>query len=238
MAAEPQLQELQKRRARRLLLGVRVVFFTGVVASSGWVLSSVVFHLVSQRDPLHKQPRISAQVDRPEEVFRCYFDLLLLFHVLVADHGRLPSDTLCKDQSLKSRWNEVYGWDTHPWYVVLRSSEATAADLGHWRYRFYEIWSRCRLNEPTARSQSAVLANLVRAHQDLDELRRVLTRQVHQFQQQAAPLVNRIRKTFIAAEGQLDQPARRIKRERKLIKYRLRRWGIHRGDQETCAIGF
>jgi DNA-binding NtrC family response regulator len=161
-----------------------------------------------------------------------------LFQALVSDYGRLPTNQLCKDESLKERWNDVYGWDTHPWYVVLRSSQATASDLGHWRYRFYEVWSRCRLNELQARAKNPVLNNLAKAHQDLDELRRILTRQVQHFQQQAAPLVQRIRSILAETEGKLDQSARRMKRERKLIKYRLRRWGIHRVEPETCNIGF
>lgn len=215
-----------------------MVFFTGVVACSGWVLSSVVYHLVTQRDPLYRQQRISRQADRPEEVFRCYFDMLLLFQTLVVDHGHIPSATMCRNYSLRKRWDEVYGWDAHPWYVVLRSSQPTASDLGQWRYRFYEVWSRCRLNDSEVLERSPVLGQLARAHQDLDELRRVLTRQVHRYEEQAAPLVHRIRKTLAAAENKVDQPDRRMKRERKLIKYRLRRWGIHSGADETCAIGF
>lgn len=228
----------QKRRARRALLVVRVVFFTGVIGASLWVLASVVVHLVSERDPLHAQARISRQADRPEEIFACYFDTMLLFHVLVADHGRIPSTTRCQDVGLRGRWGRTYGWDTHPWYVVLKSNQATPAELGHWRYQFYEVWSRCRLNDPVARGRNPVLAELARAHQDLDELRRALTRQVQQFQLQSEPLILRIRKALGAAERNLDGAPRRMQRERKLIKYRLRRWGIHRSDDETCAVGF
>lgn len=225
-------------RARRILLVVRIGFFSGVVVCSGWVLASVVVHLVSERSPLHMQPRISRLADRPEEVFRCYFDTMLLFHVLLADSGSIPADTRCKDYSVRKRWGDVYAWDSHPWYVVLKSAQATPEELGHWRYRFWEVWSRCRLNDPEVRARSPVLAELARIHEDLDQLRRALTRQVQAFHQHAMPLVRRIRRSLAQAEGKLERPDRRLKRERKLIKYRLRRWGIHRGDDASCSIGF
>jgi len=217
---------------------VRIVFYGSVVCFALWMMSSVVYQLMAERGPLRKGHRISKQLDKPQEIFRCYFDTLLLFNALMADFGRIPADTRCRENSVKARWTQVYAWDTHPWTVVHQGNRDTISSVGVWRYRRWEVWSRCRLGDDDIRQRSPALAHLAKVHRALDDLRRALTRQVKEFQKDASPLVTQIRKNLDAARERLHRPKRRLKRERKLSKYRLRKWGIREPDETVCPVGF
>lgn len=226
-----------RRRSRRLLI-VRIVFYGGVGCFGAWILASVVFHLWAEQKPFRHSKPISKMADKPEEIFRCYFDTLLLFNALMNDFGHISSDTRCEEYSIKSRWNQIYAWDTYPWRVVHKGSQDTPQDLGIWRYRRYDVWSRCRLNDQDVLARSPALAQLARVHADLDELRRALTREVRQFDRTASPIVQRIRKQLRRTRGRLKKHRRRMKRERKLSKYRLRKWGIREPEPTICPVGF
>lgn len=226
-----------KRRQRRLLI-VRILFYGSVSCLGAWILASVVYQLTASHAPLRDSRPISKSADDPQEIFRCYFDTLLLFNALMSDFGRIPSATRCQSHSVKGRWEPVYAWDTHPWTVAHKRSRNSVRDLGVWRYRRYVVWSRCRLNDAEVLERNPVLAELARVHVTLDELRRALTQQVKRFNATAQPLVARIRKRMKKASGDLDRPRRRLQRERKLSRYRLRTWGFRVPEQQTCPVGF
>jgi hypothetical protein len=227
-------QSPKRERSRRLLI-VSVGFYTGVVLAILWFLVSVVTHLVRARDPLRVKDQISAKADRPQEIYQCFFDTMLLFDVMLEDYGRIASNTRCLNGSIKQDWGRIYAWDTHPWSVVHRGDAFSEQTVGVWRYRRHEIWSRCRLYDEKVLGRSKVLTLLASVHEDLDELRRALTAQMRRFDDDATPVVDRIRSRLADADSQLKQP-RRLEQERRLIKWRLRKWGIHRNPPPICPI--
>lgn len=219
---------------RSILRAVSAVFYSAVCVVGLWILGSVPLHLLRAGDPLRGR-RISPRADNPEEIFRCYFDTLLLFNVIVDDYGQLIAASRCGRGAAKRSWKNVYSWDTHPWNVVYARNHVTRKRMGVWRYLRHEIWSRCRLNEGRVLKRSRVLRLLAAVHDDLDSLRRRLTAQMIQYTRDSAPLVNRINARLEKARSVLKQP-RRLKREQKMIKYRLRKWGIRTNPSPMCPI--
>jgi hypothetical protein len=224
-----------RRRKHWLYLLIASVYYTVVSGFIAWILLSVGVHLMRSRGPLRQTPRISARAENPREVFQCYFDTWLLFDAMLDDFGRIAANQRCMKRSVKQDWGSIYAWDTHPWSVVDRGDQLTEESVGVWRYRLHEVWSRCRLNDTGLLERSRVLGSLALVHQDLDDLRRALTRQMRDFARTSDPLVERIRRRLAAADAELKQP-QRLLREKRLVKWRLRQWGIHRTPPAVCKI--
>jgi hypothetical protein len=227
--------ERPRRRRHWLYLVILGTFYTVVGGFSLWILASVAVHLLRSRDPLRQTPRISARADNPREIFQCYFDTWLLFDAMLEDYGRIPATQRCMNRSVRRDWGNVYSWDTHPFTVVYNQTQVTEEGVGVWRYRLHEIWSRCRLNDSGLLQNNKILGLLADVHQDLDELRRALTRQMRSFAKDSAPLVERVRQRLSRAGAEIKQP-QRLLREKRLVKWRLRQWGIHRTPPLVCKI--
>lgn len=224
-----------RRKKHWLYLLIVGVYYTVVSTFIAWILLSVAVHLLRSRDPLQQTPRISARADNPREIFQCYFDTWLLFDAMVEDFGRITGNQRCGAEALKRAWAPIYGWDTHPFTVVYSQNRLSEESVGVWRYRMHEVWSRCRLNDTGLLERNRVLGLLAEVHQDLDELRRALTRQVRDFSGSSRTIVERIRSRLAAADARVNQP-QRLLREKRLVKWRLRQWGIHRTPPPVCKI--
>ncbi|MFH2006321.1 MAG: hypothetical protein ABI333_07035 [bacterium] len=201
-----------------------------------WLLSSVALHLLWERGPLLGKERISRKADNPVEIFHCYLDTLTLFNVMVKDYGSLPARTRCEQSSLKAEWSSIYGWDTNPWSVVYTGGNVRSEEVGVWRYRRYEVWSRCRLSDSRVVARSEALRNLRKIHLEMDELRRMLTRQLHRHTSGPAPLVDKIRRRLTKTFGTLKNRRRLMNKWKNVIPARLRKWGIRRKPKPTCPI--
>jgi hypothetical protein len=214
---------------------VQVVFYTGVVLFGLWLLSSVTLHLMWDRGPLLGHGRISKK-PTPVEIFHCYLDTLTLFNVMMEDYGDVTARTRCERVSVKAEWGSIYAWDTHPWNVVRKGNRALPEDVGLWRYRKYQVWSRCRLDEEKLLSRTPTLRELARVHGELDELRRALTRQLHAHASSSAPLVDMIRNRLDKTYDKLKNKRRLMKKWKHVIPARLRKWGIRRQPKPICPI--
>lgn len=212
-----------------------MVFYSSVVLFGIWLLSSVVLHLMWNRGPLLGRDRISKQ-PTPVEIFHCYLDSLTLFNVMMEDYGNVTARTRCEQVSVKAEWGSIYSWDTLPWNVARKGDPVRPDDVGIWRFRKYEVWSRCRLDEEGLLSRTPALAELARVHQEMDELRRALTRQIHTHHSASAPLVGRIRNRLNTTFGKLKNRRRLMKKWKHVIPARLRKWGIRRQPKPICPI--
>ena len=236
MESDPKNEPQEKRARSRRLLAVQIVFYTGVVVFGLWLLSSVALHLLWDRGPLLGKNRISKKADNPVEVFHCYLDTLTLFNVMMQDYGDMTARQRCEQTSLKAEWGSIYAWDTHPWNVVRKGNNLKPDDVGVWRYRRYEVWSRCRLGESATLSRSPALRELALVHQEMDELRRVLTRALHTHANASSPRVNKIRNRLDKTFGKLKKRRRLMKKWKNVIPARLRKWGIRRKPKPICPI--
>lgn len=228
-------QKIEKRERSRRLFVVQVVFYSCVVLFGLWLLSSVMLHLMWNRGPLLGHDRISKK-PTPVEIFHCYLDTLTLFNVMMEDYGNVTARTRCERASIKAEWGSIYSWDTHPWTVVRKGNRVRPEEVGLWRFRKYQVWSRCRLDEEGLLSRSKALRELARAHGDLDELRRDLTRQLHAHVRSSAPLVEKIRTRLNTTFGTLKNRHRLMKKWKHVIPARLRKWGIRRQPMPICPI--
>jgi hypothetical protein len=224
----------KRERSRRLLV-VQVVFYAGVVLFGLWFLSSVVLHLMWDRGPLLGHGRISKKPTEVE-IFHCYLDTLTLFNVMVEDYGNVTARTRCERSSVKKTWGSIYAWDAHPWNVVRKGNPVRLKDVGVWRFRKYQVWSRCRLDEAGLLSRTRSLADLARVHLEMDKLRRVLTLQLHAHVSASAPLVEKIRRQLHSTFGTMKNKRRLMKKWKHVIPARLRKWGIRRQPKPICPI--
>jgi hypothetical protein len=214
---------------------VQVVFYTGVVLFGLWLLSSVILHLMWNRGPLLGHDRISKQ-PTPVEIFHCYLDTLTLFNVMMEDYGSVTSRARCEQVSVKAEWSSIYSWDTHPWNVVRKGNRIRPDDVGLWRFRKYEVWSRCRLDETGLLDRTPALRELARVHGELDELRRALTRELHVHEDASAPLVRTIRERLDTTYEKLKNRRRLMQKWKHVIPARLRQWGIRPQPKPICPI--
>lgn len=212
-----------------------MVFYSAVVLFGLWLLSSVVLHLMWNRGPLLGRDRIAKQ-PTPVEIFHCYLDSLTLFNVMMEDYGNVTARTRCQHASVKAEWGSIYSWDTLPWTVVRKRGSVRPEDVGLWRFRKYEVWSRCRLDEEGLLSRTPALRELAQVHKEMDELRRALTRQLHAHESSSAPLVAKIRNRLESTFGKLKNRRRLMKKWKHVIPARLRKWGIRRQPKPICPI--
>jgi len=238
LTSTPDIQTRKKRekheRSRRLLV-VQVVFYSGVVVFGLWLLSSVALHLMWDRGPLLGHNRISKK-PTPVEIFHCYLDTLTLFNVMMEDYGNVTGRTRCKMVSVKAVWGAIYSWDTLPWAVVRKGNPVRLEDVGIWRFRKHQVWSRCRLDDKGLLSRNLALRELSQAHTDLDALRRLLTRQLRAHVNASAPLVENIRRRLNTTYQTLKDKRRLMKKWKHVIPARLRKWGIRRQPKPICPI--
>jgi len=224
----------KRERSRRLLV-VQVVFYAGVAILGLWLLSSVVLHLMWDRGPLLGHGRISKK-PTSVEIFHCYLDTLTLFNVMMEDYGNVTARTRCERSSVKAVWGSIYSWDTNPWSVARKGNRVRPQDVGVWRFRKYQVWSRCRLGESDLLSRSQALHSLAEVHGEMDELRRVLTRQLHSYVSFSAPRVDKIRRQLHLTFQTMKNKRRLMKKWKHVIPARLRKWGIRRQPKPICPI--
>jgi hypothetical protein len=229
------LQKREKRERSRRLLVVQIVFYCGVVLFGIWLLSSVALHLMWDRGPLLGHGRISKKPSQVE-IFHCYLDTLTLFNVIMEDYGSVTARTRCKRVSVKKVWSSIYAWDTYPFSEVRKGVRVRPKDVGIWRYRKYQVWTRCRLDEKELLSRNRALRELSNAHIELDALRQVLTRQLHAHVSSSASLVEKIRRRLNTTYGTLKNKHRLMKKWKHVIPARLRKWGIRRQPKPICPI--
>ncbi len=146
-----------------------------------WLLASMLLHLYGGKDINNETVVvISADADRPEELYGCWEDTYSLFDQLVDDFAREISLMRFHNRNLKSTWGEKYGWDVLP-AGQLPAAHRTLEQAGAWRYKLLQTWNRCRLDEKDVVKKSSILATLRRVQVSLDLLRIGLTRRIRSF---------------------------------------------------------
>lgn len=162
----------------------RIIFNIVFYGSGGffgvWLLLSMLLHLYGDKNIESDMPAISANADRPAELYNCWEDTYSLFDELVDDFAQEINLMRLHSRNLKSTWGEKYGWDLLP-AGQLPAVHRTLEHAGAWRYKLLQTWSRCRLRQKDVVKKTSILATLRKVHVSLDLLRIGLTKRIRSF---------------------------------------------------------